>query len=263
MSTDSGFQVGRDAPHFYDLHVSGFMAPFVEALVGATITADDAVLDVACGTGFATRAASIAAGPNSRVEGCDLNAAMVAQAQLTPTSAGHLISWRQASALDLPHDDDEFDVAICQQGLQFFPDPAAGVREMARVTARGGHVGVTVWSPAAESPFLDLETDMLARHSGGAPATFSATEDRLRSWFRDGGLPTVLIQRISVDVDLPPVRDFVPQHLRALPWSADFFDLADEQQARAIADLEEGLARYATPTGLTVPFTSYLATATI
>ena len=38
------------------------MAPFVEALVDSTVRPGDAVLDVACGTGFAARAAAAVAG---------------------------------------------------------------------------------------------------------------------------------------------------------------------------------------------------------
>ena len=68
MPDESGFQIGRDAPVFYETHVSRFMAPFVEALVTRTVSAGSSVLDVACGTGFATRAAAAVAGPGARIE---------------------------------------------------------------------------------------------------------------------------------------------------------------------------------------------------
>ena len=74
---------------------------------------------------------------------------------------------------------------------------------------------------------------------------------------------TALIERTCVDVDLPPVKDFVPQHLKALPWSAGFFDLSAAQQASAVTELEAGLAEYKTDAGITVPFSSFPATATI
>ena len=38
------------------------------------------------------------------------------------------------------------DVALCQQGLQFFPDKALALREMRRVLARGGRLALSVWN---------------------------------------------------------------------------------------------------------------------
>jgi ubiquinone/menaquinone biosynthesis C-methylase UbiE len=261
--SESGFQVGRDAPMFYEAQVGRFMAPFVEALVDSTVRPADAVLDVACGTGFATRAAALVAGPGARVEGADLNPAMVAQARTVPDTSGANLQWCEASGLDLPYGDGEFDAVICQQGLQFFPDPAAGVREMARVTRAGGRLGLTVWSPSEQSPFLDSETAMLARHGGGAQASYSTTESQLRSWFADSGLRQVVVELLKVEVDLPPVLTYVPEHLKALPWSAGFFALPEEQQQAALAELDKQLAEYRTDDGLRIPFSSYVATATV
>lgn len=263
MVEEPGFQVAGEAPAAYQAEVRHLMAPFVKALVGATVAAGDAVLDVACGTGFATRAAAAVAGPGARVEGSDVNPAMVAQARSVPDDSGAMLTWREASALDLPYAHAEFDAVICQQGLQFFPDPAAGVQEMARVAQRGGRLGVTVWSPADQSPFLDREMAMLARHGGGSQAAFSATEQQLLGWFEDGGVSSVSIERITVDVNLPPVKQFVPLHLKALPWSVGFFDLSDTEQASALHELDGDLGQYKTDAGITVPFSSYLVTATI
>lgn len=263
MVEESGFQVGRDAPSAYEAHVAHFMEPFVDALVSTTVSAGDAVLDVACGTGFATRAAAVVAGPGARVEGLDINPAMLAQARSVAESSGARLNWCEASALDLPFADHEFDAVICQQGFQFFPDPAVGVRELVRVARDGGRIGATVWSAPMESPFLYWETEMLARHGGGAQAEFSATEAQLRNWFEAGGVAGVEIERVQVEVDLPPVLSYVPQHLRALPWSAGFFALPVEQQDAALAELEAALVEFRTADGIRVPFSSYLATASI
>ena len=52
---------------------------------------------------------------------------------------------REASAAALPYPDKSFDVALAQLVVHFMPDPVAGLREMRRVTRRGGVVAACVW----------------------------------------------------------------------------------------------------------------------
>lgn len=263
VAEQSGFQVGRDAPSYYQALVGRFMTPFVDALVSATVHAGDEVLDVACGTGFATRAAAAAAGSGARVVGTDLNPAMVALARTVPDTSGADLSWSEASALELPFPDGEFDAVICQQGLQFFPDPAAGLREMARVTRGGGRIGATVWGQPEESPYLDRQIAMLARHGGWAEPDYWAGESKVREWFSSAVSGDFAIELIEATVDLPPMLSYGPEQLKSLPWSSNFFALPRAEQDAAFAELDAELAGYRTQDGIRVPFTSYLATATI
>lgn len=263
MSNDSGFQVGSDAPQHYDVHTKVFMAPFVQALVAATVGVGQSVLDVACGTGHATRAAALAAGPGARIDGSDLNPAMLERARSIPDASGTVIAWCQASALDLPYDDASFDAVICQQGLQFFPDPAAGVREMARVGRASGRLGATVWSAAEDSPYLHRQIEMLVSHTGVVVPDWTATEQQLLTWFAGGAVHDVAIELVRVHVDLPDLSAYALEHLKALPWSAGFFRLSEQQQSDAVAELVAELADYRTEMGIRVPFSSYLVTATI
>ena len=87
-------------------------------------------------------------GRTRTVIGLNLNPGMLAFAgSMTssdpPTSAP--ITWREASATNMPFPDAAFDVAYCQLGLQFFPDRPAAMREMYRVLVRGGRLGLMVW----------------------------------------------------------------------------------------------------------------------
>ena len=45
----------------------------------------------------------------------------------------------------LPFADASFDIAVMALVIQFVPDPAKGVAEMARVVRRGGWVTAYVW----------------------------------------------------------------------------------------------------------------------
>ncbi len=59
-----------------------------------------------------------------------------------------------ASAAALPFDDEAFDVVLAQLVVNFMTDPPAGVREMSRVTRRGGTVAAAVWDYAGEMTLL-------------------------------------------------------------------------------------------------------------
>lgn len=88
------------------------------------------VLDVGAGTGAATRAV-LAAGAGA-VVAVDAAFGMLAHhaADRPPAAAG--------DAVALPFADFTFDAAVAAFSLNHLPEPAAGLREMARVTRRGG-----------------------------------------------------------------------------------------------------------------------------
>jgi len=265
VSGDSGFQVGDDAPTHYQARVEKFMAPFVSVVVAAAVSSGDSVLDVACGTGFATRAAARVVGTSGNVVGSDLNQGMLTMARSVPFE-GIDISWRQASALDLPYADGEFDAVLCAQGVQFFPSPSSGLREMARVLRSGGRMAVTMWDEIEQNPFFAAEVDMLVRYCDVEPdawsSGFAEGRTQIESWFEAAGLARVDVELIEVTVSLPPPAIYIPQHLKALPWPSRFFKVSDATRAEAIAHVEARLADYRTGAGVEVPFRSYLASVT-
>lgn len=99
------------------------------------------VLDVACGTGVLTRAASARVGPNGSATGVDPNPGMLAvAARLAPK-----VDWQQGAAEALPFPDASFDTVASQFGLMFFEDRLAAIREMLRVLEPGGSFAIAVW----------------------------------------------------------------------------------------------------------------------
>ena len=46
----------------------------------------------------------------------------------------------------MPFADAEFDLCLCLQGLQFFPDRGAGFAEMRRVLKPGGRLVAGLWA---------------------------------------------------------------------------------------------------------------------
>ncbi|MGI9648944.1 MAG: class I SAM-dependent methyltransferase [Acidimicrobiia bacterium] len=264
MSDESGFQVDDSAPRRYQELTERFMHPFAEALT-ASVKDGDVVLDVACGTGIAARVAATLVGNIGQVVGADINAAMVNLARAITEENQDGIRWDEASALNLPYDEGRFDRVISQQGVQFFPDPEAGLKEMARVTRMGGTMAVTVWSDLADSPYFDGMYQMLLRFCDVKPddMAWSSTPQQIDGWFEAAGISRPEIQRVVRTVSLPPPLDYIPAHMLATPWAPAFDSLSSERKSAAVGYMAGHVDRFLTEEGMDVPFSSYLATTTV
>ncbi len=166
MSAPSGFQLSGSAPEAYQRYgVPALGTAKAQDLVAlATLQAGERVLDVACGTGVVTRQAAQAVGTAGQVIGLDINEGMLQVARTVVPPAGAPIIWHHGSVMALPFPEASFDVVLCQWGLEFFPDRAQGLREMARVLVPGGRVGLRVWRALARQPFQTAVLAALDRH---------------------------------------------------------------------------------------------------
>jgi ubiquinone/menaquinone biosynthesis C-methylase UbiE len=141
---------------FPELYEQALVRPLFQPWAGpllddVALVAGDRLLDVACGTGIVARVAAERLGGTGTVVGVDLNPAMLAVAR----RQGPEGEWREGSAEALPlFENERFDVVVCQQGLQFFPDRPAAVREMRRALVPGGRLGLSTWCPDEEFPVL-------------------------------------------------------------------------------------------------------------
>jgi ubiquinone/menaquinone biosynthesis C-methylase UbiE len=120
------------------------------------------VLDLACGTGIVARTVAPIVGATGSVVGVDVLPPMLGVARSLPAPNGAPVEWREgdATALDLP--DSSFDLVICQQGLQFFPDRGATASEVLRVLAPGGRFVAAVWQGIDRQPFWKAFTEVEA-----------------------------------------------------------------------------------------------------
>ena len=261
----SGFQVASGAAEKYDRYVSHLMRPFVAEMVARTVQPATRVLDVACGTGFATQAAAETVGPNGAVVGVDINSGMVEKAKTRSMPAGVSVEWHVGSALALPFEDGCFDTVLCQQGVQFFPSPTAGLADMRRVLRVGGSLGVTVWAPIEESPYLYAQMVMLRDHCGMDPHLVTQAfppVGALQNWAREAGWSNSRVETLRPTVALPSLDRYIVNHLSALPWSAPFFALSADEQSSAVTSMIDSLHSYIEPDGTAaIPTASLLLTA--
>lgn len=177
---------------------------------------DDRVLDLACATGIvARRVAPLVDEGEGRVVGVDLDPDMLAVArELGAAEEDVDVTWRQGDATDLDLPDGSFDLVLCQQGLQFFDDPGAAVRETDRVLDDGGRLVANVWQPLdrhpvyralleAEARHLDAELEAVAR-----PFVFGDAR-RLHDLFDGTGFSDVEVMEETRDVVFDDPETFV------------------------------------------------------
>jgi SAM-dependent methyltransferase len=163
----------RSAMDVYaEVMVPRIFEPWAGVLLGElAVEAGEAVLDVACGPGTVTRLAAARSGLAGRVTGCDLSPAMLAIARSRkPIADGAPIDYVEAPADRLPVADESFDVATCQQGVQFFPDRLAALAEMRRTLRQGGRIGIAVWKRIEECPPFAVLAEAIRAVAGDALA---------------------------------------------------------------------------------------------
>ncbi|MFF6998767.1 class I SAM-dependent methyltransferase [Streptomyces sp. NPDC008313] len=268
MADETGLQLRGSAPERYEEYVAPLMAPFVEAVVDAVdLFPGAAVLDLACGTGFAARAAAARVGPAGRVSGADVNDGMLRVAAANAPRMYPDIEFTAAPADKLPYPDATFDRVVCQQGAQFFTDLDAAFAEAARVTRPGGRLAATAWADMRRSPYFEVQYRALTDHAGQETAAdyakaFSCTADRLTAALGAAGFHDVTAYEVTFGIALPPLPGFAPGHLSALPWGQAVLDTGGpDALARAAADIREHLADRTGPDGVTtLPFTAVLVT---
>jgi ubiquinone/menaquinone biosynthesis C-methylase UbiE len=99
------------------------------------------VLDVGCGTG-ATLAAVLEARPEVRARGIDLSPRMV---ELARSRLGDRAEVQVADAEHLPFADGSADLVLCVDSFHHYPQPAAALAEIHRVTRPGGVLVMGEW----------------------------------------------------------------------------------------------------------------------
>ncbi|MFY1827783.1 bifunctional demethylmenaquinone methyltransferase/2-methoxy-6-polyprenyl-1,4-benzoquinol methylase UbiE [Myxococcus fulvus] len=102
----------------------------------------DSVLDCASGTGDLALAFKRKVGATGHVIGTDFCAEMLESGPAKAAKAGLQVDFQVADAMDLPFEDNRFDVASIAFGIRNVDDPVKCLSEMGRVVKPGGRVVV-------------------------------------------------------------------------------------------------------------------------
>jgi SAM-dependent methyltransferase len=197
----------------------------------AGVAAGQRVLDVGCGPGALTAELVGRLGADA-VSAIDPSEPFVAAARERYPG----VSVQRAAAEELPFDDEAFDASLAQLVVHFMTDPVAGLREMARVTRKGGVVAACVWDHAGGrgplSPFWEAAHELDADVADESDLA-GAREGHLSELFEAAGLTEIEETALSVEVEHPSFEDWwEPFTLGVGPAGAYAAGLDGDRQAR-------------------------------
>ncbi|TPI78011.1 methyltransferase domain-containing protein [Mesorhizobium sp. B2-8-9] len=226
----------------------------------------DRVLDIACGTGIVARVARERLGEAACVVGIDVNPDMLAVARAVAPD----IDWREGNASALPlHDGEQFDIVVCQQGLQFFPDKAAAASQMRQALAKGGRLAVTTWRSDDEVPFFRALRRVAERHLGPIKDMRHSLGDAapLEALLRGTGFHDVRSRAMSRTIGFEDGRPLLRLNTMALVgMSSAGKAMGDQERKRIVEDIVSEsapvLQSYTEGSGIAFELSTNLATAT-
>jgi ubiquinone/menaquinone biosynthesis C-methylase UbiE len=176
-------------------HMGG-MAATEELVDLCEIGSDDEVLEIGCGVG--QTAVWLGKHIGCRVTGVDVSQGMVDRARERADQAGvdERVEFRVADMIDLPFEDDSFDVVFGESVVPFATDHAKAIMECTRVIKPGGLVGLNeaTWlQPPSPELIAWFSQDMAAN-----ARTHSAEE--WEALLEGAGLRDLVVRTSTIDM---------------------------------------------------------------
>jgi ubiquinone/menaquinone biosynthesis C-methylase UbiE len=253
----------QQAAAAYDATFAPATAPFVEALLDtAGVTAGTKVLDVCCGTGLVTAAATLR---GARPIGLDFSSAMLKQARQSHPE----LQFDEGDAAALSYADESFDATVSNFGIHHVPRPDKALAEARRVLRPGGRIAFTTWATPADNIAWRLLFDAIRDHGdpGAAKTPPSGgnlgSADAVLQLLRDAGFADARAELVCREWRVADPRDLVAALSRGTVRTAA---LIAAQPAAARPAIDTAVARAARPyrrdDAFAVPIAAILASGT-
>jgi SAM-dependent methyltransferase len=181
--SDTSIAFNGSIPENYDKYLGDFIfEPYALDLV-ARINTEKAknVLELACGTGRLTQHLVDYLPKDTLVTATDINPAMLAVGQEKILAFN--IFWDVVDISNIPCEDEQFDLVVCQFGLMFVPDKLKALSEIRRVLKKDGQFLFSVWGNINDNDIWKIGVSVVQSHfnnlpSNLAPGPFSMTDEK-------------------------------------------------------------------------------------
>jgi ubiquinone/menaquinone biosynthesis C-methylase UbiE len=236
-------------PELYDRYLGPMLfEPYALDLASRFKGFEGALLETAAGTGRVTSALAQVVGPRATITATDLNPPMLARAADLVRAPN--IEWRQADAQALSFDDDSFEAVVCQFGVMFFPDKAAGFSEARRVLKPTGRFVFSVWDDLEANDMSKIVHETVASLFPNDPPLFIARvpfgyhdEGHIRGALTDAGFASVQIEKVALETPAGSVADAATGLCLGTPLRGELEARHPEGLQSIVEAVTEALAR--------------------
>lgn len=197
------------------------------------IRPDAAWLDCGCGTGALSQTILGESSPRL-VIGCDRSAGFIASAR--EQTIDRRADFQQAGFDELPSIAGRFDAVVAGLVLNFLPNPADAVANMAHRARTGGRIAAYVWDYAEGMQLLRTFWDAARALDDAAKpldegVRFSLCQpDKLAKIFEDAGLGSIQLHAITVPTIFRDFADYWTPFLSGQGPAPGYLATRDRQQ---------------------------------
>lgn len=250
MGEQESWRLNGSGPESYELYkVPRLFGPIAQLFLDQVpLRVGNRVLDVACGTGVVARLAAPRVAPSGEVVGLDVTEGMLAVARAHAPEDGVPVEWIQGDATALPFADGAFDVVLCQQGLQFFPDKACALQEIYRVLVPGGTAALNVWGKVSRynvalAEALTRYHDVNVANRSLAPFAL-ADSLTVRTLVKDAGFSKIKVRTAVVTRRVQPSQEWLLQDTAGLPYAAAIDGMDSAVRAAMVREIGAKLKEF-------------------
>ena len=150
--------------------------------------------------------------------------------------------------------------AFCQQGLQFFSDQSATLREMYRILAPSGRLVLSVWREIERSQGFAVLADALTRHISPEAGTLMTSgpfglsnPEALRTALAGASFSNITIRPALKMLRFPSPNEFVLRYAAGSALASLVARADDDTRSAFLAEVDTRLRSYVDDQGLTFP----------